>query len=179
MSKSQQSAAPAAGSTKLFQMAERCCPVLHCTSQIQVKVAKSATTKALRPKLGKKPGRSLATFAAGCGGQPVCMANQTTQMMNAHPLKKIRVNQSIKALTLLCRVGKANAANAAKKGNDKSKTRSGGTLSMALIAQSVPKHKGIKRCRLCLAASQWCRHLQSVHKVKGQAGQVNHSHSRS
>ena len=79
-------------------------------------VAAKATTNANHPKLGSKPGNKRATLAAGLAGQPVCMAIQTTQITKAQVVKKINVNQSIKAATLRRSVGSAKAAKVANAG---------------------------------------------------------------
>src|SRR5215218_638223 len=97
MIRSQPSAAPAAGSTRLFQSAWRLRLVRQRTSAIQATVATNAARKGTKPKLGVKPGASLKTLAAGLAGTPVCSEIQITQMTSAQPLKNSRVNQSISA----------------------------------------------------------------------------------
>ena len=61
---------------------------------------------------------------AGWAGTPVCSDNQTTQMIKAPALKKISVNQSMKAPMLRRKVGNANAANEAMAGSPNNKARS-------------------------------------------------------
>ena len=98
--------------------------------------------KAIAPKLGTKPGAKRATLAAGCAGQPVCMAIQTTQMMKAQPEKNSRVNQSMKAATLRRKVGSAKAAKVASGGKASSRVRSADTVSKAVTTASRENHMG-------------------------------------
>ena len=72
----QHRAVPPAGSTSVFQSAERCRPVRQRTSQHQAMVAAKASTKVMAENSGTKPGTSRATLAAGLGGTPVCIATQ-------------------------------------------------------------------------------------------------------
>ena len=116
--------APLAGSTMLFQSAERCLPARHLTRLTQANVAKLAKMKAVMENSITKPGASRATLMAGCSGKPVCIESQTVQMISAPKLKKSKVNQSMKALTLRFKVGNANAASVANAGKLMSSARS-------------------------------------------------------
>ena len=112
------------------------------TNQIQVIVASVAMSKVSHSKLGSKPGKRRLTFAAGCDGQPVCIAIQMTQMMKAQPEKKMRVNQSIKAATLRRRVGKAKAASVASAGSANKRVCSADCVSKAVLTVSAVNHMG-------------------------------------
>jgi hypothetical protein len=70
------------------------------------------------------------------------MANHTTQMMNAHPEKKIRVNQSIKADTLRRKVGSAKAPNVANGGKAKSMVLSAVGVNKEVVSASEANHSG-------------------------------------
>jgi hypothetical protein len=94
------------------------------------------------------PGAILATLMAGWAGHPVCIESHTTQITMAHVLKKSKVNQSIKALTLRCRVGNANAANAAMAGNDRSKARSLKPDSQVVMMATTVNPMGKDKCKL-------------------------------
>jgi hypothetical protein len=142
MSSSQHSTAPAAGKTKLFQMAARWRPIRQATNQAQASVANKANAKAGAENSGKKPGAKRATLAAGWAGKPVCMATQITQIVSAHTLKNNRVNQSIKAPKLRRRVGSAKAANAEMPGKAKSKVRSDMPVSQVPPKVTSTNHKG-------------------------------------
>ena len=173
MSSSQQRVAPAAGSTRLFQMACRWRPTRQATSQPQAMVASSAGSRSSQENSGLNPGASLATLAAGLAGTPVCMANQITQITKAHPLKKTSVNQSIRADTLRRSVGSANAARAAMAGRASSSERSKSGLIALLTTLTSAAHNGSATCGL----RSWWRQRQSVQSARGQAGQVNHTSS--
>ena len=175
MNNSQLSAAPPAGSTRLFQMAARWRPTRHFTSAIQASVARDAMANAKNEKLDWKPGASLATLAAGCAGTPVCIAIQTTHIVNAQPEKNSRVNQSIRAETWRFRVGKAKAASAASAGNASSKVRSDDPVSKVATAHTAKNHAGSAMCLLMRRLNNWWRQRHNVHSVNGQAGQVNHN----
>ncbi len=93
-------------------------------------------------KLGVNPGNNRATLAAGCAGQPVCIAIQTTHTIKAQPEKKSSVNQSINAATLRRNVGRANTAKLANAGNDSSKVCSDDRVSNAVPTVSAVNHMG-------------------------------------
>ena len=74
MSKSQHSVAPLAGSTRLFQRAERCRPTRHATNATQVPVAAKARAKMGHENTRSRPGKRRRRLAAGCVGQPLTPA---------------------------------------------------------------------------------------------------------
>jgi hypothetical protein len=113
MTSSQQSVAPPAGKAMLFHKADRWRPARHFTKRAQNSVASKAMMDKVQENSGMKPGANRATLMAGWAGMPVCIENQTTQMINAPALKKSRVNQSMKALTLRWSVGNAKEAKVA------------------------------------------------------------------
>ena len=136
-------------------------------------------TKGVNEKLWTNPGASRATLAAGFAGMPVCMEIHTTQMTNAQPVKKIRVNQSINALTLRLSVGNAKAAMAARAGKASSSERSAALVVKVAALATATNQSGSQRCRLVKPALKSCRRQrQSVQMASGHAGQVNHRKSR-
>src|SRR5574343_2097940 len=131
VSNNQHRVVPAAGSTRLFQMALRWRPARHHTRAHQARVAARATAKAMAENCGSKPRASLATLAAGLAGTPVCVDTQITQIAMTEALKNSRVNQSIKADMLRRSVGRAKAASAARAGRLSSRARSEGRVPTA------------------------------------------------
>ena len=156
-------------------MAERCRPARRFTSQPQATVAKAANRQGRMTKRGSKPGASRATLAAGCGGKPVSIATQTTQMTMAQPVKKIRVNQSTRAETLRLSVGSAKAASVARAGSANSRARSPARVNSVAPTVMSANQMGRARCRLKCLLSNWRRQRHNVHSISGQAGQVNHN----
>jgi hypothetical protein len=148
MSKSQQSAVPPAGNTTLFQKTDGCRPTRHFTSQAKVVLAHIAIQKGIKEKLCVKPGASRATFRAGCGGNPVCIDIQTTQMIKAQPLKKINVNQSIKAPRLRPSVGSAKAARAANAGSANNNDLSAALVVNVAALATATNQRGSHKWRL-------------------------------
>ena len=124
MINNQHKLAPLAGNTMLFQSAVRCLPARHFTRLAHPRVADPAMMNASHENCATKPGACLATLIAGWAGKPVCMEIQTVQIISAPKLKNNKVNQSMNALMLRFKVGKAKAANVAKAGKAKSSARS-------------------------------------------------------
>ena len=116
---------------------------------------------------------------AGCAGHPVCSDSQTTQIINAPPEKKSKVNQSINAATLLFNVGKAKAAKHANAGSERRSVRSGFLDVTLAIKMTSHMKTGKTKCCCQMFSLQWFLHVQSVQAAKGQAGQVNQSKSLS
>ena len=69
-------------------------------------------------------------------------------MITAQPVKKINVNQSIKALTLRPSVGSANAASAASVGNASNKERCAELVVRVAATATSTNHSGSHKCRL-------------------------------
>ena len=159
-------------------MAARWRPTRHFTSQAQTSVASSAIAKAGSEKLASKPGAWRSTLAAGCRGNPVCMATQMIQIMSPQPVKNSSVNQSIKEATLRCKVGNANAAKVASGGKASNRARSAGRVVKAATTATPANHSGSARCRLTLRLKTCSRQRHKVHNTNGQAGQVNHNSKR-
>ena len=106
------------------------------------------------------------------------MAIQTTQITTPQPVKNSRVNQSIRAATLRCKVGRANAAKVARAGNASSRARSAGLVVSVAVRVTAANHSGSARCRLTERVKIWKRQRHKVHNTSGQAGQVNHTSRR-
>ena len=155
MTKSQHKLAPLAGSTMLFQSAERCLPARHFTRLAHAKLAKPARMKALIENSGSKPGASLETLIAGCAGKPVCKEIQTVQMIKAPTLKNKRVNQSMKALTLRLSVGNANAAKVANAGKPMSSERSLKPDNQVLAMATLMNQRGNDKWGLAEILFSW------------------------
>jgi hypothetical protein len=103
------------------------------------------------------------------------MANHTTQMITPQPVKNNKVNQSIKAVTLRCKVGKAKAAMAANAGKASNKVRSeAAVMALATVTVTIMV-MGQITCRDPGRRPHWRRQLQADHSANGQQGQVNHS----
>ena len=127
-------------------MAWGCRPTRHWIKRSQIKLTTTANAKLIMLKLFTKPGTSFATFNAGCAGTPVCKDTQTPQMINAPPVKKNSVNQSIRAATARLKVGSENAANAAMPGNAKSSVRSGSLVNKLATSVTTNMNEGHVKC---------------------------------
>ena len=102
------------------------------------------------------------------------MAIHTTQIMNPQPEKNSSVNQSIRAATCRLSVGSAKAASAANAGRPSSKVRSDALLSRVAGKVTSMNQTGNIRCRLGRVLKSCRRQRHTVHRARGQAGQVNH-----
>jgi hypothetical protein len=140
MINNQHKLAPLAGNTMLFQRAARFLPARHFTRPAHPSVAKPAMTKVVNENCATKPGASLPTLMAGWAGKPVCKDSQTVQIIRAPKLKKSSVNQSMNALMLRLKVGKAKAANVANAGKAKSSARSL-IPENQVLAMATPKNQ--------------------------------------
>ena len=87
-------------------------------------------------------------MAAGWLGTPVCIAIQTTQIINPHPEKNNKVNQSIREATGRLRVGKAKAANEAMAGKAKSSVLSDEPVVNVATKVTPMNHSGNTKWRL-------------------------------
>ena len=96
-------------------------------------------------------------------------------MMKAQPVKKISVNQSIKAEKLRLKVGSAKAAKVAMGGNTNISVWSSVRVINATHRASAINHRGRTKCRLQLCDNHWRRHCHSVHRTNGHAGHMNHT----
>ena len=136
-------------------------------------VASSANSVGIAANCGSKPGAKRATLAAGCVGNPVCIASHTTHTMKPAPLKNNSANQSIKALARRLSVGSAKLANTARLGSVNNTARSGRLDSMAVKNVMALNNSGSQIC----GERHWARHRHKAHSASGPAGHRNHTNS--
>ena len=122
---------------------------------------------------GTNSGAKRATLRAGAAGYPVCMANQTTQMVSAQMLKNRRVNQSIKAPKLRLSVGNAKAAKVAIAGNDVNMARSDSPVNQVAPIVTAANQSGKPKWGKRQTCDSCPRQRHSDHSAKGHAGQEN------
>ena len=158
----------------LFQSTGVWRPTRQANKPNQAAVAKTAGISRIQENGVSKPGAKRSTLSAVFAGQPVCMANQTTQMTKAQAEKNSSVNQSTKADRLRRSVGKAKAAKVAKAGRANNRARSRCPAMVAAINITAMTMRG---CNTWPLFHCW-RHCHRDHKTKGHAGQLNHTSKR-